>query len=85
MKTLYLLCGLAFSGKSTLGKSIVDYLNYAYISLDNINKERGIGFGGDGISVEEWEKTHHIAIDILNNLMLLEQNIILDDTNFMIR
>ncbi|MEH2122157.1 ATP-binding protein [Nostoc sp.] len=81
MKTLYLLCGLAFSGKSTLAKAIVDYLNYAYVSLDDINKERGLGFGGDGIPVEEWENTHQIAIGILDNLMQLEQDIILDDTN----
>jgi len=81
MKTLYLLCGLAFSGKSTLAKAMVNYLKCAYISLDDINKERGLGFGGDGITVAEWEKTHHIAIGILDNLMQLEQDIILDDTN----
>ncbi|MDF5734618.1 MULTISPECIES: ATP-binding protein [unclassified Nostoc] len=81
MKTLYLLCGLAFSGKSTLAKAIVNYLNCAYVSLDDINKERGLGFGGDGISVEEWENTHQIAIGLLDNLMQLEQDIILDDTN----
>jgi predicted kinase len=81
MKTLYLLCGLAFSGKSTLAKAMVNYLKCAYISLDDINKERGLGFGGDGIPVAEWEKTHHIAMGILDNLMQLEQDIILDDTN----
>ncbi len=81
MKTLYLLCGLAFSGKTTLAKAIVDYLNCAYVSLDDINKERGLGFGGDGIPVEEWEKTHHVAIDVLDNSMKLGQDIILDDTN----
>ncbi|MEH2007682.1 ATP-binding protein [Nostoc sp.] len=81
MKTLYLLCGLAFSGKSTLAKAIVNYLNCAYVSLDDINKERGLGFGGDGISVEKWENTHQIAIGLLDNLMQLEQDIILDDTN----
>ncbi|WP_392531848.1 AAA family ATPase [Nostoc sp. C117] len=81
MKTLYLLCGLAFSGKSTLAKAMVDYLNCGYVSLDDINKDRGLGFGGDGIPVEEWENTHQIAIGILDNLMQLEQDIILDDTN----
>jgi len=81
MKTLYLLCGLAFSGKSTLAKAIVNYLNCASVSLDDINRERGLGFGGDGIPVEEWENTHQIAIGILDNLMQLEQDIILDDTN----
>ncbi|MHC5676314.1 hypothetical protein [Nostoc sp.] len=42
------------------------------ISLDDINKERGLDFGGDGISVEEWENTHQIAIGILANLMQLQ-------------
>src|SRR5580704_5902496 len=39
MKTLYLLCGLSFSGKTTLARKIVERLQCAYISLDNINAD----------------------------------------------
>ena len=81
MKTLYLLCGLAFSGKTTLARAIANYSNCAYISLDDINHQRELGFGGDGIPVEEWEKTHQIAIATLVNLMPLVQDILVDDTN----
>jgi predicted kinase len=56
MKTLYLMCGLSFSGKTTLARKIVERLQCAYISLDDINAERGL-WGGDGISVGEWERT----------------------------
>jgi predicted kinase len=80
MKNLYLLCGMPFSGKTTLGKSVAQYLNAPYISLDEINEARDL-FGGEGIPVEEWEKTHYLAIEQLQNLMLSQQNIILDDTN----
>ena len=61
MKTLYLLCGMPFSGKTTLGKHLTAKLNAFYISLDEINHSRGL-FGGEGISIEEWEKTHHLAM-----------------------
>lgn len=80
MKNLYLLCGMPFSGKTTLGKSIAQYLNALYISLDEINEARGL-FGGEGIPVTEWEKTHHLAIEQLQDLMPSQRDIVLDDTN----
>ena len=80
MKTLYLMCGMPFSGKTTLGKSIAGYLDVPYISLDEINEARGL-FGGDGIPVEEWEKTHFLAMQQTAKLIKSEVDIILDDTN----
>lgn len=49
------------------------------VSLDDINAQRGLGFGGDGIAPEEWEKSHQIAIDRLNGL-LPKGDAILGDT-----
>jgi predicted kinase len=80
MKTFYLLCGMPFSGKTTLAKSILQHLHCSYISLDFINQQRGLN-GGEGIPVTEWEKTHSIAINILHQLMPTHQDVILDDTN----
>ena len=80
MKTFYLLCGMPFSGKTTLGKYLAPKLEAFYISLDEINKSRGL-FGGEGISIEEWEKTHHLAMQDIQNFMPSHQDIILDDTN----
>ena len=80
MKTLYLMCGMPFSGKTTLGKAIAKYLDVPYVSLDEINEARGL-FGGDGIPVEEWEKTHFLAMQQTAKLIKSEVDIILDDTN----
>ena len=80
MKTLYLMCGMPFSGKTTLGKAIAKYLDVPYISLDEINEARGL-FGGDGIPVEEWEKTHSSAMQLSAKLIKTGVDIILDDTN----
>ena len=80
MPTLYLLCGMPFSGKTTLGKIISQHISSAYVSLDKINESRGLR-GGDGIPVEEWEKTHSIAMSQIQALMPTSQDIVLDDTN----
>ena len=74
------MCGMPFSGKTTLGKAIAKYLDVSYISLDEINEARGL-FGGDGIPVGEWEKTHYLAMQESVKLMKTGLDIILDDTN----
>lgn len=79
MSTLYLMCGLPFSGKSTVAKAIVEHIGCDYISLDDINHQRGLGFGGDGIPGDEWERTHQIAIHLLSK-SLRTSDAILDDT-----
>jgi predicted kinase len=48
------MCGLSFSGKTTPVRKLVERLQCAYISLDDTNAGRAV-WGGDGISVEEWE------------------------------
>jgi predicted kinase len=80
MRMLYLMCGLSFSGKTTLARKIVERLRCAYISLDDINAERGL-WGGDGIPIEEWERTHAVARERLATWMATESDAIVDDVN----
>src|SRR5882724_11076318 len=80
MRTLYLMSGLSFSGKTTLARKIVEWLQCAYISLDDINAERGL-WGGDGIPVEEWERTHALARDRLATWMVTRKDALVDDVN----
>ena len=80
MKTLYLMCGLSFSGKTTLARKIVERLQCSYISLDDINAERGL-WGGDGIAVEEWERSHALARERLAIWMVSGKDVVVDDVN----
>lgn len=80
MKRLYILCGIAFSGKTTLAKELCEATGFARISLDEINAERGF-FGGEGLSSVEWERTHEIAQERMRSHMAEGRNIVLDDTN----
>jgi predicted kinase len=80
MKRLFMMCGIAFSGKTTAAKQLVQALGCAYVSLDEINAERGL-HGGEGIAVGEWERTHGIAPERMRELMARGVDIVLDDTN----
>ena len=76
---LIAMCGLSFSGKTTLAKGIRRFLGAEYVSLDDINEGRGLR-GGDGISNEQWELTSVIAIDRIGLLLNAGRDVILDDT-----
>ncbi|GCE12402.1 AAA family ATPase [Tengunoibacter tsumagoiensis] len=82
MSTLYLMCGAPFSGKTTLAKHIAERMRANYISLDDLMRQRGLDLTYPQ-PIEEWEKTHQQCIQLLHSLMQQEQNIVLDDTNFL--
>jgi len=79
VKRLYILCGPAFSGKTTLARQLGRASHCVCVSLDEINAERGL-YGGDGIPPDEWQRTHEIALQRLSELMAGGCDIVLDDT-----
>jgi len=80
VKTLYLLSGLSFSGKSTLGGLLAERTGAGVVSLDAINSRRGL-HGGDGIPDEDWLATHHLALAEVERLCRAGRPVIVDDTN----
>jgi predicted kinase len=76
---LTLMCGLSFSGKSTLAARIATDLEAELISLDAINLERGLD-GGQGIPLEEWAATNQIAHDRVGRLLSESREVVVDDT-----
>lgn len=54
---LYVMCGLPFSGKSTLARALAAFRGYGLVVYDTINSERGIGVDGAPIPPHEWERT----------------------------
>lgn len=79
MARLFAMCGLAFSGKTTLARTIARRAGAEYVGLDDINEERGLR-GGEGIPVEEWERTHALAIERIGKLLDSGRDVVLDDT-----
>src|SRR4029079_3355962 len=78
--TLYLLCGLAFSGKSTLAAALSRLTGAVVVSLDEINASRGL-YGGMGIPDEDWGRTHTEALSLVEAALRAERSVVVDDTN----
>lgn len=76
---LILMCGMSFSGKSTLAKSLAYRLNASIVSLDDINTERGLR-GGQGMTGEQWAGTHRIAQERVARHLEARRVVIVDDT-----
>jgi predicted kinase len=76
----FLLCGLAFSGKTTLARAIAERLSLAYVGLDEINAERGVQPGGAGLPGKEWERSHAVAESRLASAFASGRGAVLDDT-----
>ncbi len=77
---LFLLCGLAFAGKSTLARAIADRTGALIVSLDDINLERGL-HGGAGLSDRQWALTHRIALTRIERALGRGLSVVVDDTS----
>ena len=77
--TLTLMCGLSFSGKSTLARGLAEELGAHLVSLDAINHERGLR-GGEGIPLDEWATSNGIAHERAGVLLAAGGDVVVDDT-----
>lgn len=75
--TQYLLCGLPFSGKTTLGKFLADKLGFVHINLDEIKKEKGYGkVSDDDVPDKVWEEIFEIADGKLLDALIRGKNVV---------
>lgn len=79
---LYILCGLPFAGKSTLAGELAKTLSAAYVQLDAINGERGLGLDGKRISSVDWDETYCIAYQRIESYLRQEVSVVYDSASF---
>lgn len=80
MSRLYLLCGPSLSGKSWLASRLSNHLGAVVVSFDELNRERGLPFGLEGLSEAEWAATLDAAVERTTRLMQARRAVIVDDT-----
>lgn len=79
MKKLYILCGLAFSGKSTLAKRIVEHKQAILVSQDVIWFENKEKLNLDLDSDEDWERIQKLSREEIRKLLADGNSVVYDD------
>ncbi len=74
------LCGLSFSGKSTVASELAVRLPAEVVGFDAINAERGLS-SGQGVALEEWVKTKEIAHARARASLAAGRSVVIDDTS----
>ena len=80
MNKLYILCGLPYSGKTTLRKELVKKLHFDYVSVDEIMKERNMWREGHPTQ-DDWNEAYSIAYEQIKHLLKQNRNVIFDNAN----
>lgn len=72
----YLLCGLPFSGKTTLGKKLQEKLGFVHINLDKIKAEKSYGkISDDDVPDKVWESIFMEANKKLTEALKSNKNV----------
>ncbi|OGE44287.1 hypothetical protein A3B45_02910 [Candidatus Daviesbacteria bacterium RIFCSPLOWO2_01_FULL_39_12] len=80
MNKLYILTGLPYSGKTTLRKELVKRLNFDYVSVDEIMKDKNTWRTGH-LTPDDWNTAYSEAYGKLKDLLKQNRNVILDIGN----
>lgn len=80
-QTLYILCGLGFSGKSTLAKKISESKNAVLVSQDAIYFEKEKELYPNLDDEEGWELIRKIAFERVAENLKEGKSVVYDDTN----
>lgn len=80
MPHLLLMCGPAFSGKTVVSNAIERELGCVRVSVDEINAERGLPPGGEGLPPEAWETSSLDASSRVRAALAAGRDVVLDDT-----
>ena len=81
-KTLYILCGLPYSGKTHLAREILEKTDCAYVSIDRILESLGYDWDSSKLPDEAgWKKVFGISYEQAKNFLRNGQNVLYDSTN----
>lgn len=81
-RTLYILCGLPYSGKTYLALKIIEKTNCVYVSIDHILKDFGYDWDSNKLPDEQgWKKVFDISYQKSQEALREGLNVLYDSTN----
>lgn len=81
MSKLYVMCGLPFSGKTTLARKIADHIKCEFIGFDSIWKELELKIDPKMDKTEEWKFIIKKAHEKIKTLLKNNVSVVYDDIN----
>src|SRR5687768_7878376 len=79
---LFILCGLPFTGKSTLARNLAARIGAEHVEIDQINTERGVGLDDAVIGVADWDVTYTVSFQLVERHLVAGHSVIYDATNY---
>lgn len=79
MKKLYIMCGVAFSGKSTLSKKIAEYKKATLVSQDVLWFEKKEEWNLDSDSDEDWDRVLQLSKIVVRDTLMKAESVVFDD------
>lgn len=81
-KTLWIFCGLPYSGKTHAAKKIMEKTSCVYVSIDEILKERGYDWNTNSLpGKEEWDRIFNTSYRMAEQTLKSGENVLYDSTN----
>jgi len=81
MPTMYILCGLPFSGKTTLAKQIVAARDMAHVNIDHIKADEGYFVSDDQVPDADWAGIYDVVHASLLMPLRLGRDVLYDASN----
>ena len=81
LPTLYVMCGLPFSGKTTLARALANQCGFVHLDLDAIAREKSL-FPEEGISDEQWGQVFREVYRQIETLLTSGKSVIFDAVNY---
>lgn len=81
MKTLYIMCGVGFAGKSTLARKIADHFGIALVSQDALYFEKEKELDPHADDDTQWETLLNMCKENIDTLLANDQSVVFDNVN----
>jgi predicted kinase len=79
--TLYLMCGLPFSGKTTLAHALADRYGFVHLDLDALARARSL-FPDEGVRDEQWGEIFDDVYQQVAAILAGGESVVVDAVNY---
>jgi len=82
MQHLFLLCGLPFSGKSTLGRALQERLGIVHVEVDRHHLDGRTDFDERPVELAEWIAAYRAAYQLVDDTLDTGKSVVFDAVSY---